>query len=420
MKTASESFNRQYQTALISFLQIQHLPDPHPAHGLGARALLAGLKTLDLARLHEDTLIERVLPAHPRREHARLIKRAGLFFTLAMTPSERRLEDADSIIGQLRRNIELLSQRTVQLASANRALNREIIHRKETERTLKKSERRYGELLEQSNRQHVQLRHLSRQILSAQEDERRNISRELHDVIAQTLSGINLRLSALKKTATDDAGALDRSIDRTQRLVVKAVDIVHTFARDLRPTVLDDLGLIPALHSFISPLAKRAGLRVALSICTEVEHLGMAQRTVLFRVAQEALTNVARHAQANAVKLSIRLEPGHFCMRIHDDGRSFDAQHILHAGGGKRLGLLGMRERLEMIGGALTIESAPDLGTTIVARIPRLKPDRGENLGPAPAEQAASVRAAAGRPGPSPDADAQARRRPPVKRPART
>ena len=104
-----------------------------------------------------------------------------------------------------------------------------------------------------------QLRLLSRQLLSAQEEERKRISRELHDVIAQTLTGINVRLATLKKEATLNTKGLERNIARTQRLVEKSVDIVHRFARELRPTVLDDLGLIPALHSFMKNFTRRDG-----------------------------------------------------------------------------------------------------------------------------------------------------------------
>src|SRR5208337_4097773 len=102
-----------------------------------------------------------------------------------------------------------------------------------------------------SERLQDQLRQLSRQVLQAQEDERKRISRELHDVIAQTLTGINVRLATLKKGAALNSKDFDRDIERTQKLVENSVNIVHEFARELRPAVLDDLGLIPALHSFV-------------------------------------------------------------------------------------------------------------------------------------------------------------------------
>ena len=179
------------------------------------------------------------------------------------------------------------------------------------------------------------------------------------------MTGINVRLAALKKEATLNTKGLERNIARTQRLVEKSVDIVHRFARELRPTVLDDLGLIPALHSFMKNFTTRTGVRASLTaFAMKIEQLDAARRTVLFRVAQEALTNVARHAQASRVEVSIQKLPDCVCMKIKDDGKSFDVERVLHANGGKRLGLLGMRERLEMVGGKFAVESAPGKGTT--------------------------------------------------------
>jgi signal transduction histidine kinase len=215
-----------------------------------------------------------------------------------------------------------------------------------------------------------QLRLLSRQLLSAQEEERKMISRELHDQIAQTLTGINIRLAALKTEATVNTKGLQKKISSTQRLVEKSVDIVHRFARELRPTVLDDLGLIPALLSFMKSFNKRTGVRTSLTAFAAVERLDTAKRTVLFRIAQEALNNVARHAHASRVEVNIQKLPDCICMKIKDDGKSFQVHQVLHAKGNKHLGLLGMRERLEMIGGSFGVESAPGKGTTIQAQIP--------------------------------------------------
>jgi signal transduction histidine kinase len=211
---------------------------------------------------------------------------------------------------------------------------------------------------------------LSRQILSAQEEERKEISRELHDVIAQTLTGINIRLAALKKEAAVNTSGLDRNIARTQRLVEKSVNIVHQFARELRPAVLDDLGLIPALHSFTKTFAARTGVHTHLTAFAGVEQSETAKRTVLFRVAQEALNNVARHAQASKAEVIIQKLPGCISMRIKDDGKSFEVEDVMRYRGSKRLGLLGMRERVEMVGGAFSIESAPGQGTTVRVEIP--------------------------------------------------
>ncbi len=263
------------------------------------------------------------------------------------------------------------AQRRVEaLADANRDLTQEIARRQAVEKSLKKSEQHQGELLAQSRVMQNQLRHLSRQILQAQEDERKRISRELHDVIAQTLTGINIQLATLAKRTRLDPDEFDRTIAQTQRLVEKSVDMVHQFARELRPAVLDDLGLIPALHTFMKHFTAQTGVRAHLTAFAGVEHLDTAARTVLFRVAQEALTNVARHAQASRVEVSIHKMPDCICMKIKDDGKSFQAQRLLKAKGCKRLGLLGMRERLEMIGGHFDVESAPGEGTTVQAQIP--------------------------------------------------
>ena len=277
------------------------------------------------------------------------------------------------------RQAEAAQRRIEVLAATNQELVLEIAARKAVEAALKKSEHHYSQLLDKSNLMQEQLRQLSRQILSAQEEERKRISRELHDVIAQTLTGINIRLAALKKEASTNTKHLDRSIARTQKLVEKSVDIVHQFARELRPAVLDDLGLIPALHSFVKAFSRRTRLAVRIEAFAGVEEMDIARRTVLFRVAQEALTNVSRHAHAHRVHLSIQKLARGVGMKIKDDGKSFQVERVLGGRGSKRLGLLGMRERVEMVGGTFSVESAPGKGSTIVVEIPFAKmPPRGK------------------------------------------
>jgi signal transduction histidine kinase len=370
MKQKLNSMSRSYQAALLIHLQRGRRASLAPARGLGSRALAAGLQTLDLAKLHEQTLITKILPGCPSRRRDALIKQAGIFFAAAITPIEKTHRSARETAAELKKFVETLSRRTVELAASNLELNQEITQRKSVEEALKKSERHYAQLLEKSDHLQEQLRHLSRQILSAQEEERKKISRELHDVIAQTLTGINIRLANLKKKAALNTRGLDRNIASTQRLVEKSVSIVHRFARELRPAVLDDLGLIPALHSFMKNFTERTGVLTRLTAFAGVEQLDPTRRTVLFRVAQEALTNVARHARASRVEVGIEKLPDSVCMKVTDDGKSFSVERTLHANRGKRLGLLGMRERLEMVGGSFLVESAPGNGTVIEARIP--------------------------------------------------
>ena len=261
------------------------------------------------------------------------------------------------------------------LAVRNRKLRREIVRRQAVEEALKKSKRYQSRLLDQSRDMQEQLRHLSHQILQAQEEERRRISRELHDEIVQTLVGINVHLETLAREATVNPRALKQKIARTQRLVGKSVNIVHHFARELRPATLDDLGLIATLHSFMKDFMKRTGIRVHFTAFAGVEQLDSARRTVLYRVVQSALANVAQHARASRVQVSIQKLPDAVRMKITDNGKSFDVGRLSHIKRSKHLGLLGMRERVEMVGGNLSVESAPGRGTTIGAQIPlRVQP----------------------------------------------
>jgi signal transduction histidine kinase len=269
-----------------------------------------------------------------------------------------------------RKQAEEAQRRMEVLAASNQKLEEEIIRRQAVEKSLQQSERHQRLLLVQSRDMQGQLRHLSHQILSAQEDERRKISRELHDEIAQTLAGINLRLGALKAEAGARGQGFQNKISRTQRLVEKSVEIVHRFARDLRPTLLDDLGLIPALHAFVKIFTKDTGLRVRLTVFAGVEELGSSKRTVLYRVAQEALTNVARHAHATTVDMHIEKLAQTVSMVIKDNGTCPPTDPMRAAKRGKRLGLIGMRERLEMVGGSFDIQCVEGKGTTVHAEIP--------------------------------------------------
>ena len=252
----------------------------------------------------------------------------------------------------------------------NGRLKREIGRHESVQEALEKSERHYGQLLEKSGRMQEHLRRLTHEILHAQEEERKKISRELHDEIGQTLTAINVKLATLKNEAIASPSDLKKAIAITQRLVEQSMDTVHRFARELRPPLLDDLGLIPALQSAIKDFAKRTRIPVHFTAFAAVERLDGEKRTVLYRVAQEALNNVAKHAEATLVDVSIRKLRGAVGMEIHDNGKSFLAERALFARKIKRLGLLGMRERVEMVGGNFSIESAPGKGTTIRAQVP--------------------------------------------------
>ncbi|MCL4176640.1 MAG: PAS domain S-box protein, partial [Verrucomicrobia bacterium] len=266
---------------------------------------------------------------------------ANLHATSAASPNGPRTwcRMAVSDITALKR-AEEAQRRLEVLGVENRELALEIVRRQVVEAALKRSQQSQNQLLEESQHMQEQLRYLTHRILHAQEEERRRISRELHDEITQTLVGINVHLESLTQQNMVDPLRLKQRIARTQRLVEKSVGIVHQFARELRPAALDDLGLAAALHSFLKDFAKRTGIRVRLTTFAGLEELSDNRRTVLYRVAHAALTNVAQHAEASQVKVSIRKLKDTIYMSITDNGKSFDAQQVLRAKTNKHLGLL--------------------------------------------------------------------------------
>ncbi len=335
------------------------------------RRLLTISRVLALAKEHEEVMLNELAAVSPGPGRDGLVRQGGDFFAAMIagaspTPGEARMARA----------IVAMSRRNVALAASKAKLGMENAKCKSAEKALKASERHCAESLALAEVLKLELRDLSRQMLSAQEEERKRISRELHDVVAQALTGINLRLAALKIDAARHSKNLDRKIAGAQRLVARSTDIVHRFVRELRPPALDELGLLAALHSYVKPFTERFGIRVHIEAYTGTEHLDTRLRTVLFRVAQEALVNVARHARASAVDLVIIKDDRQIMMRISDDGTSAGVPKGSTTSRSRCLGVLGMRERVQMIGGTFRIESKPGKGTCVEVRIPMKKGDR--------------------------------------------
>ena len=370
MKNARKRLNARYLTALRSHLEKKGRRNGNSARDLGRAALTYGMATRDLALVHEQA-VATLTPSH-NLTHTRngALKRAGYFFVQALIPLELAQRATEEVNGHLQHLNETLRQHNAVLTKGNRQLEHEVMRRKASEEAVHQGKVENEKLLAQSQVMQKKLRQLTRQIIMAQEEERKEISRELHDEVVQTLVGINVELAALGKGAAVGLHALKDKIAHTQRLVENSVNEVHRFARELRPAVLDDLGLIPALHAYSKSLSERKKLQIHMTAFGGVEAMGGAKRTVLFRVAQEALTNVARHAHATQVKMSITEITGAIRMEISDNGQSFAVEKTMLAKNPKRLGLIGMKERIEMVGGSLAIESVAGKGTTVRAEIP--------------------------------------------------
>lgn len=217
----------------------------------------------------------------------------------------------------------------------------------------------------------AQLRRLSGQVLSAQEDERKRIARELHDDTSGALARVLLNIEMCEDLLPEGLPEVREKMHATSRLTEQTLENVRKLIFDLRPTLLDDLGLAPAVHWYAKNNLEAAGIQVQFDVST---HLGRAAppiETAMFRIVQEAVTNIVRHAGAHQVRLSLSREGPKWVLTVQDDGCGFDIRAAEHGGDGDHhWGLFGLRERVELLGGTFKIESRPGTGTTLEVELP--------------------------------------------------
>jgi two-component system sensor histidine kinase UhpB len=231
----------------------------------------------------------------------------------------------------------------------------------------RENERLFREVSEGEKR----FRRLARSVWSVQEDERRRLALELHDGIGQTLTAVRYQLERLRRPGTAAEAPPAGAIEELIATVSGALDEMRQLARRLRPAVLDDLGLEPALRWLARNAKPWFGLDVDLHVSGLAERLDAEIETLAFRVVQEALTNVSRHSGAQAARVDV-VGNGHaLSVRVRDDGRGFDARAVLAGDAGEAgVGLRGIRDRVALFGGALTIDAAPGAGTTVSFSVP--------------------------------------------------
>jgi len=210
-------------------------------------------------------------------------------------------------------------------------------------------------------------RDLLRHIVQVQEDERARIARELHDETSQILTAFTLELATLREL-TKRKPQINNIVDRLQELSRQMSQGLYTMVHDLRPAQLDDLGLVPAIKSLLDGERCPKGLKVDFDISGEQKRIDSLIETVLFRVAQEALTNVNRHAETDSAVVHVDYAPDKIKLRVMDVGKGFDPNEPLRPPRG--WGLEGMRERVESVGGQLILQSAPKKGTSVEVVVP--------------------------------------------------
>lgn len=276
---------------------------------------------------------------------------------------------AERALQQAHDDLEMkVRERTAELADVNKALVAEISERMETERSLRASE----DALQASQRALRQssedLQALAARLLTAQEEDRRRISRDLHDDVNQRLAMIAVDVETLSLRPPASKAALGRTLRSVQDRIVEISDDIRRFVHQLHPSILDDLGLPIALQQLMDDFAGRTGLK-----CTfRHEHVPPALcrdlATCFYRIAQESLSNVARHAEASRVEMDLVGEDRGLALSVLDDGRGFDRGKTGSAPAG--LGLVSMNERLRLVGGTLDVRSSPRAGTTVRAWAP--------------------------------------------------
>jgi len=233
------------------------------------------------------------------------------------------------------------------------AVLRDITERKGTEHELHESRE--------------QLRSMAAALHAAREEEQTRIARELHDELGQALTALKMDVAAIASELTaEQVAALGRTQEMA-RMLQNTVAAVRRIATELRPLMLDDLGLLPTIGWLTNDFSKRTGVAVELSLPEPETDIDPELSTALFRVLQEALTNVARHAGATRVQVALTCLGAEMQLRVSDNGNGFDTSAVRRT---KTFGLLGMRERASMLGGTLTIESKPAAGTSVEIAIP--------------------------------------------------
>jgi signal transduction histidine kinase len=257
--------------------------------------------------------------------------------------TERELREAHEQLADRAKQLQtLVNSRTAKLAKSNEQLRHEMAEREA----------------------------LRRKLLYAQEEERRRIARELHDQMGQNLTALNVGLKSLLDRQS--RSGLDSQVHHLQELAMQTARDLHRVAVELRPAALDDLGLVKAIRALTETWSTRYGIEVDFE-AGQYQPAGISSEieTILYRIIQEALNNVAKHSGARHVAVVLRRTAKHVHAVIEDDGRGFDVRVASQSGNGSgHLGLLGIQERLGMVGGSLNVESVPESGATLIVRVP--------------------------------------------------
>jgi signal transduction histidine kinase len=331
----------------------------------------AGLGAFDLIRLHHEALTNGVLPADAEAA-GRLAPSLEVFLLEALAPfeaSNRGIRNARERLQQLN---GVLANRNEALALTNAQLEEEIVQHQQNEVALRASKDRYFDLFQQAQAMEENLHTLSAEVFSAREDDRKRISRELHEEIAQALAAVNVTVALLKKQAGPNS-PFQRDVVAAEQLLVQSMETVHSFARELRPATLDYLGVQSALQDHVAEFGRQTRIATELITHPLLGRLESRQGEVLFRVVQDSLNQFFRPARPAALKVEFTAEDDALCMEI--TGKNCAASLISKtAPAADRVGILALQERVRSINGLCAVVPTSRGDLRIKVQIPLAPP----------------------------------------------
>ena len=351
-----------------------------PVESLRTRFVIFGVIIVAVGSLLAWALAQSVVrPVHVLTDAAQKIAGGRLSETIPISGGDE--------VGQLGEALDTMRVRLRDSLNRIRHWNRELERRvRERTQELEASRNRLEVTVAENMRLYEELQRkealrgeLLRKLISVQEEERRRMARELHDETSQALTALILSLKTTSQSRPAAESGLVDKLDDLETVARGLLENVHRLIFDLRPSVLDDLGLVAAVRWYADSRLGPTGTRVHLETEGTERRLPSQIETAVFRVAQEALTNVARHAEAGNAAISLSFKDAILRVEVEDDGKGFDVAAVERSADSTRgLGLLGMRERAGLLDGNLTIDSAPDSGTTVIVEVP--VPAEGEAL----------------------------------------
>lgn len=344
--------NRAVPTLTVDYLLGKNLQDfVAPADRRPLRQLFDRVRRTGKASILDVRTGGPVMPPGWFRVHAGPLRRNGKTEALVVIGTDITLER--QLLDQTTESRRRLHVQSLELSRTVKRLRRHIEREQTIQHSLRDSRAR--------------LRALSARLLSIQETERTNLSREIHDELGQTLTAIKMEIEQMRRNCPTIIPLCQQSIERASHLIDSTIDIVRQIAKGLRPGALDDLGLVPAVEGFVQDFQQRTGIQCTLHLPSNEPIIGSQAATTAFRVLQEALTNVARHARATRVTVRLAATDRRLTLGIRDNGIGF---HHRDAMDEESLGLIGIRERVRLCDGTVTFKGGPGHGTLVQIDLP--------------------------------------------------